>query len=489
MSQAAGLRANTLWVLTGDLGIQAVGLVFGVILARLLAPADFGLMVTVQVLTGALGFLAANGTSDALVRARSVGPRDVQTLFVIQLASCLLIFTALNLIAPAFADWFRDPRLEWLLRISACGFLLRPFMAVPTALLHRAVRFREFSLLMFAGALTAALMSTLLALCGLGAASLALGGLAGALVRTVLTARRAGWVPALGFDRAAARRLGTYGLKLSVNDIIQYARVQTANALISRRLGAGPVGLYNKADSLAEMPYEVLSGAAYQTLFRALAAERDDRAHCAALYLRTLTLVSFYAVPLYVGLLWVAEPLVVLVYGEPWAPAALPLQVLVLAGPLRIVANLARAVAASHDRLGLEIRIQLETWALLLGGALVGLHWGLSGVAVAVLPSFVHYAVRMAGLANGALGTDWRDLGRALWPILRLNGIMALALAAADLGLKGAGLADTRLVYLAAMIGAGALVYGGIMLWRPSALLAEESRRWRGLARRLGGRR
>ena len=479
MSLTTTLRTNTLWVLGGDLGVQAMSLAFGIILARLLMPADFGLLVTAQILTGALGFLAANGTSDALVRARTLGPRDVHTLFALQLGSCALIYVALNLFAPTFAGWFHEPRLTPLLRITSLGFLLRPFMAVPTALLHRAMRFREFSVVMFAGGAVAGLVSTLLALLGLGAVSLAWGGLAGALVRILLSIRRAAWVPALGFDPAAARRLGVYGFKLSVNDIIQYARAQAANALISRRLGAGPVGLYNKADSLAEMPCDLLSGAAYQTLFRALAAGRDDRDACARLYLRALTLVSLYAMPLYVGLLWVAEPLVVVLYGEPWAAAALPLQVLALVGPLRVIANLARAVAASHNRLGREILIQLETLGLLLLGAAVGLHWGLIGVAVCVVPSFIHNAVRMAGLANRTLGLTWGQLARALWPILRLNGIMALVLAATHLGLTGAGLAGSRVLYLAAMVSTGAAVYAGILLWLPPTTLREESRHWR----------
>ena len=482
MSLGAGLRINTLWVLTGDLGVQLVSLGFGVVLARLLVPADFGLLVTVQILTGALGFLAANGTSEALVRAKVLGPRDVRTLFALLLASCTAICAALNLIAPAFAAWFGDPRLEPLLRLSSLGFLLRPFMAVPTALLHRAMRFREVSVLMFAGGLSAGLASTLLAFLGLGAASLALGGLVGALVRTLLSARRAGWVPALGFDPAAARTLGVYGFKLSVNDIIQYARAQTANTLISRQLGAGPVGLYNKGDSLAEMPNDLLSGAAYQTLFRALASLQDDREQCAAVFLRALTLVSFYAMPLYVGLLWVAEPLIVVLYGEPWAAAALPLQVLALAGPLRVIANLARAVAASHNQLGREIRIQLETLALLVCGTAIGLHWGLVGVAVCALPGFIHNAARLAGLANRTLGLGWGRLGRALWPILRLNGIMALVLAATDLALTTAGLAGSRVLYLAAMVGAGGGFYGAVLLLLPPLGLQGESRRWRTLA-------
>lgn len=481
MTLGAALRTNTLWMLSGDVSAQLVNLVFGMVLARLLLPEDFGLLVTVQILTGALGFIAANGTSDALVRAKEIGPRDVRTLFAIQLGTCAAIFTFLNLIAPAFAGWFGDPRLAPLLRIASITFLLRPFMAVPSALLHRAMRFKEYSVLIFIGVAVSGLSAILLASLGLGAASLVLGGLSGALARTIVCARWARWVPGLGFDPEAARTLGVYGLKLSANEIVQYARAQTANAIISRQLGAGPVGLYNKADSLAEMPYEILSGSAYYTLFRTLASIQDDRAQCAYLFLRSLTVILLYALPCYVGILWVAEPLILVLYGKPWAAAAVPLQILALVGPLRVIANLSRAVAASHNRLGQEIRIQLETWAILVLGALVGLHWGLAGVAICTLPSFIYNAVRMFNLAGRILGTRWGSLWCELWPILGLNAMMAAALMAAHLAL---GPLDSPLAYLLAMIGVGAAVYGGAFLFMPLAALRNESARWRGLIRR-----
>lgn len=472
------LRRNTLWVLTGDAGARLIGLGLGVILARLLMPEDFGLLVTVQILTGALGFLAAGGTGDALVRGATIEERDIRTVFALQVGTCTAIFVLLNLIAPLFAEWFKDGRLDPLLRVSAITFLLRPFMSVPHALLQRSSRFREISILIVLGMTVGGLASIGLALLGLGTWSLLLGGLIGALVRILVTARLARWTPALAFDRASARTLGLFGLKLSVNDIVRYANSQTANALVSRQLGVAQVGLFNKAESVAEVPNDLLAGSAYQTLFRALASVQDQRERCARLFLRSITVVCFYALPFYVGLVWVAEPFVVTLYGEQWAAAGLPLQILAATGLLRAVANLSRAVAAAHNRLGREIVIQLETWALLGLGILIGLNWGLAGVALGVLPSFAHNAIRLYGLAGRTLGTDAADLWRALAPVILLNGLLAGVLGSAHLLLEATGLETHRLAYLTIMIGLGALTYGGLFLLRPAPALRTEAQRW-----------
>ena len=483
MSLVDGLRRNSLWVLSGDVGARITQLLFGVVLARILVPEDFGLVITVQILTGALGFLSAHGINDALVRAKTLGPRDVATAFSIQLGASGLIVALLYLIAPYFADFFHDDRLAPLLRLASLSFVLRPLMGIPTAMLQRQMRFKELSLLMLVGFVLSGLVSVAAALLGLGAWSLVIGGLAGGLARTALAIHLSAWVPAVSFDRAAASRIGTYGLKISGNEIIQFIRIQTGNALISRNLGTADVGLYNKANSLAEMPSDLLSGSAQQTLFRALASIRDDNQQCAQLFLRAVMLVAFYTLPLCIGLAWLAKPVVLTLYGPQWVDSVLPLRILSIAGALTVVSNLSRSVIASHDRLGKELVIQLETWAVLVAGVMIGLNWGIVGVAFGILPSFIHNAVRMYGLAASALATGWAALWQALAPVIALNALMMLGLGAMHLLLSRSGLSTVLPAYAAAMIATGGLIYSTVIFVRPPPALRSESEQWRGYLR------
>lgn len=483
MSLGEALRRNTLWVLGGEIGARVAQFGFGVILARLLLPEDFGLVVTVQLLTGILGFVAAHGVNDALVRARAVGRRDVDTIFTLQLGVCAGLVTGLNIIAPYFSQFFNDARLESLLRLASLTFLLRPLIGVPSALLQRATRFKELSVLILVDVLLSGLFSVLYVILGYAAWGLIMGGLTGTLIRTLAAVALAKWRPALDLDMEAARRLGAFGLKISINEIIQYARTQTANAVVSRSLGVAKVGLYNKADSLAEMPFEIIGGSAYQTLFRTLASIQDRMEESRRLFLGATVTVAFYALPIYLGLVWVAEPLIVTVYGKQWAGAALALAILSLAGPFRALSTLSRAVVAAHNRLGHEIFIQLETWGLLIVGVVVGLRWGLVGVALGVLPAFVHNAIRMYALADSVLEIGWQTLWRALLPVLGLNALLLCALAATHWLLAESELGASRPIYLVAMVTSGALVYGGVFLLRPPSGLRGESQRWHGYIR------
>jgi teichuronic acid exporter len=486
LSIAASIRHNSLWLLAGSTGGRAMEFIIGIALARLLVPADFGLIVTVQVFTGFLGFIAGAGMGEALIQAKTVEPRDFQVVFTLQLAICGLIYAGLFALAPWVSVWFNDPIYTAMLRVSALSFLLRPFWVMPSSLLRREMRFKPEALSWFASLVAAGVSSIALAALGLGVWSLVYGGLVAGVMQVALLLYVTRWRPSLRFSREVTLALGAYGLRVSTIDVIAYLRSQTANLLVSHQLGPAPVGLFNKGLSLSELPAQSIAGAAQQTLFRALSAVQDDLPTSAGLFLRALTLVSLYAIPFYVGLAWVGPGLVVNLFGPHWAEAGLPLQILALSGLPRIITQLSAAANGAQNRLAQEIPIQLQTWALMALGAAAGLPWGITGVAVGLLPSLIYSAWRMYALAADALGLGWFDLWHALRPLLALNAALAGALLVGDLLLTWSGVERLAPVYLVAMTGLGGLVYGGLFLTTTDEALQGEAMRWRaGFARGL----
>ena len=486
MSIGNSIRSGTKWLLAGNLGGQLLQFGFGVVLARLLVPADFGLLVTIQIFTGFAGFIAGGGTGQALVQAKEVGERDYQVVFTMQLIIGFLIYGVFFVVAPWFADWFGQPLYVDLFRISAISFLIRPFVNVPGALLQRAMRFKASALVATAASIVSGIVSMILAGQGWGVWSLVLGGLLGSLLSAVLLLRVAGWAPRFGIDREIVRRLGGYGFKVSLNSIVEYVRSQIPNLVATRLLGATAVGLYNKAASLNVMPMSVIGAAPYQAVFRALAQTQDNLDQSKYIYLRTVTLVLVYTLPFNVGLAWLAEPFISVVYGDKWLGAVQPLQILALSVLFRCVTNPAGAVLEARNLLTQEFRIQLETLVLLAIGCLIGYRWGISGIAWASVAGSAYAGLRTAAAANGSLGVSCAELLRALKPGLILNGLLfATLLLAASFwpsDLARAGSAS----YLFAMSGLGALVYAASFLYLPMREIQTEAARWKhrlGLAR------
>ena len=191
--------------------------------------------------------------------------------------------------------------------------------------------------------------------------------------------------PVIRFDRNISLDLGVYGVKVSGGNILSYLNKQISNLMLSKFLGASQVGLFNKASSLKAIPESVLLGSAYQTIFRALSTVQDDKNQSQYIFYRSVSLLAVYSWPIFMGMWWLAEPLISILYGQKWLPAADPLRVLSLAGFISCIGYQSGAVIAAQNRIGRELIIMLEKMLFLVIGCYIGMGWGLVGVAWATV--------------------------------------------------------------------------------------------------------
>lgn len=478
MSLGDSIRHGAKWVFIGNTGSQVINFALGLILARLLMPAEFGMVATILIFTNLAGFVAGGGMGQAIVRAKEATKRDFDLLFTLQTLIGLVIVGFFFAVAPAFGRWYGDPAYADLLRVAALSFLIRPFFNVPSNMLHRDMRFKAKTAVQLTNLFVYNGIALSLAWKGYGPWSLILASLFSSVAGAAQFAWYARWRPGLCFDFARAGELMRYGLLASSNNIVGYIRNQLPTFILSRSLGPAGVGLYNKAESLAARPHGFITGSVYEVLFRALAKEHDDLDKSRYLFFRSLTLVLAYALPFYVGFAWVAEPLVVLLFGHRWADSAAPLVILSLAAPFMIVENLSGAVLAARNWLDKELIAQIIMIAVAGTGIVLGLPYGMEGVAAGMALALLYMSIHMFWLARRSLQARWRDLGRAFVPALLLNGMLAAVLWLVDAGLPDA-LRSNGPLYVILMATAGGLVYALGFLYLPIPALASESARWK----------
>lgn len=483
MKLAQNIRDSSKWLIGSNVVSQALQFAFGIVLARLLVPADFGMIVTIQIFTGVIGLIASGGMGQALVRAKAAVEHDFQVVFTLQMLICLAVFTGLVLVAPAFASWFGEPLYEDLLRVSAINFLMRPFLSIHTSWLNREMRFRDMSIQNFIAGAIGGVASIAMAAAGLGVWSLVLGGLVGSIASLLMVVRITPLRARLRFDRSVARTHGSYGVKITLKDLAVYFRKQTSNLIIAKLAGPAMVGLFNKGYSLATLPLTSISGPVFQPVFRTMSAEQDNPDRIKYLFFRMMSLLLLYTLPLYIGLAWLAEPFIVVVYGEHWREAAPVLQILAPLGVLYCVGHPCGAVLAATNRVGREVIVQIVTWAIVAVGCFVGLRWGLSGAALGIVLSQVYSTIHMYYLATRCFHSSMRDLFAAVAPVLVLNALLLSTLAAVDWLLPDGFKTESQAIYLVVATAAAALVYLAGLLLLPLGALTSEAGRIRELLR------
>lgn len=478
MSMGQSIRSGVKWLMFGKVGSRLLEFAFGVILARILVPADFGMIATVAVFTGFVGMFTAGGMGQSLIRAKTADENDFTAVFTLQLAMGIAVYLGFFMAAPWIAHLFEHPLYTDLIRVSALSFLLRPFLVMRNAWLNREMNFKSRSVVDVAGGVVSGVASTIMAFAGLGVWSLTLSGLVAAIFKNVWLARLTPLKLHLNMDVATMRKHSAYGFKIIGNDFVTYLRSESKSLILSKLAGPSFLGLFNKAESLSRLPNQLVMSATMDPVFRAMSKVQEDLDQTKYMFYRTITLLMVYTTPLYVLLWWIAEPFIGFVYGEKWLQAGAPMSILAIAGIFLNIIFPCSVVLAAQNRLGKEMLAQIINLAIIIVACYVGLEWGLEGVAWGIVLSQILLATHFYWLVYQALPTRIGDLARAVTPGLFLSALLLAVLSVIDLAL-GEHKATTPFLYLLAMTLCGGLFYAAAFLFIPIPALHTEAARWR----------
>ncbi len=404
---------------------------FGILLARLLPPSDFGLAALAMVVVGFVAMLAELGMGAAVVHRRPLTERHVRVAFTLALATGLAFAAALFALAPYAAAPFDNPSLVPVIRAESLLFVLTASGITAGGLLLRNLDHRRIFLVEVGGySLGYALVAVPLALLGFGVWSLVIGTLVRAGVTSALAVGSCRHSLRPLFAMPEAREIFQYGRAASLNSVVGYVARTADSFVVGRWLGVGPLGLYTRALNVISMPISYLGSTMTGVLFPAMSEIRSETQRFRTAYLLGVQITTLIAAPICAGMVVSAPHLIVGLYGGSWRGATAPLQILAAAGVLRAVSRLADAVTyASANVMALVRRQIVATIIVLVGGAL-GAPWYLTGVSLGVAAATLYMYVAMSGLSLRIVAGGWREFWLAHLPGLVL-GLEVAAVAAA----------------------------------------------------------
>lgn len=472
--------SGTRWTALATAVGTALQLLQVVIIARILTPADFGLMALVLVILGFVQSYADLGLSQALIARGPVEPRRFAAFFWLNVLLGLGLFIALLVSAAPLAALLGAPALAPLLPFAGVSLLILPWGQGFQSLLQKELQFKPIAIAEMAGSLAGAAVAIAGAAQGAGVYALIWGQLANALVRTLPIAAQ-GWRrhrPALHLSLAELRgdlRFGAFQMGERTLGLIN-ARLD--QLLIGAVLGAEALGYYNLAWQMTLQPLARINPVVMRVAFPLFARIQHDRPRVQRGYFQAQRLLGAVNFPLFLGLAVLAPVLVPAVFGTRWAPAVVLVQLLAMVAMFRAVGNPVGALLLSQGRAGLGFAANLVISLLQVPAVVAGAHvGGAIGVAVALL-----------ALQGGFFGLAYRVLIRpVLGPCLAAylasiaRPLLAAAIMAVAMALLPAPALWAPAMQLALCGGVGALVYA--LATRP--LLPGE---WQLLSQWLGRR-
>jgi PST family polysaccharide transporter len=293
------------------------------VLARLLTPADFGLIAMVAAFTGFVALFRDLGLSTATVQRVEITHDQVSTLFWINVAMSVVLMLVAAALAPAIAWFYGEPRLTWIMLAIAATFPFGGLSAQHTALMRRQMRFTSLATVEVVSLVVGIAVAVVMAWRGLSYWSLVAMGAASGATTMVMCWLLSGWRPDLPRRGSGVMPMLTFGGGLTGFNILNYFTRNADNVIIGFALGSGPLGIYSKAYNLLMMPIRQFNAPIGAVMQPAPSRLQHDPVRYQRAYLRAVSMLAFVGMPL-VAFLFVAADDVVRVFLGPGWDGAVP---------------------------------------------------------------------------------------------------------------------------------------------------------------------
>lgn len=379
------------WNTVAKVSTRGMQFVVTIVLARLLAPKDFGIMGMAAMLTMFIVMFAEFGFAHALIQKNDMTDDDVTTAQTLSILFGALLTGACIAGAGLIAGVFNTAALQRPVAVASIGILIASFGITPRALLYRKFDFRSIAMADFLSATVYGTVAIVLAALGRGVWSLIFASLTMAAAQTAVLWRRSGCRLHFAVHQESAAALMPFGARVLATNLVDFLRANVDYLIVGRMLGPAALGVYTIAFKLADFPRSRLVTIVTDVAFPTMSSMQDDHEMMKRTYLRALKVGSVFTFPLLLALTLLTPEFVSAVYGPKWLDAIAPLRILLPMGLLLTVAQQGSAVLLAKGEPGRNLGLG-GLYALAVAVfAVVGVRSGITGVALGVLAATVAY--------------------------------------------------------------------------------------------------
>nr|NQU90815.1 MOP flippase family protein [Bacteroidota bacterium] len=378
------------WSALSQASKQGTQLLTTVILARLLAPSDFGLLGMAMVVIGFIEIFKDLGTTAAIIQKKELSEVLLSSIFWVNVGFGILAMTVLFFGAPLVGLFYRESGVVAILRVLSLSFFISSLSILQQALLQRSLAFQTLAKVEISTVVCGAVVGIALAWYGAGVWSLVLQSLTTVSITTIFLWLSSSWKPQLVFHWSEVRSISGFSLNLVGFNIFNYFIRNADYLLIGRYLGAQNLGYYTLAYRILLFPLQNISALIGRVMYPVLSKFQDDHRRFASAYLKMTAIIALISFPLMAGASSLARPFVVTVFGNNWLPVVPLIMIFALVGMTQSIGTTVGLIYKVNGRTDWMFYWGIASGTLVILAFLVGLRWGILGVAAAyVIASFL----------------------------------------------------------------------------------------------------
>jgi O-antigen/teichoic acid export membrane protein len=372
--------SGILWSLWQQFSGKMVSFCISIFLARMLEPAQFGLIAMLSLFIAIGNMLLDSGLTASLIRTPDADQRDFSTIFYFNLVGSTILYILLFLAAPLIADFYNQPLLKAVVRVYGLILILNAFFGVQSTLLIKDMKFRKQTNIQVPAAIGGGLLGIGLAKMGYGVWSLVWMGLFTSFLSTAMHWIYSAWRPALIFDRECFKRHFHFGYKMTLSGMLDTVYQNLYLIIIGKYFSASQLGFYARAESISQLPIGNISAAVNKVTYPMFAEISDDVVQLKNVYKRLMQQVLFWNAPALIFLCVIAQPLFHFLLTDKWLPAVPYFKILCISGIMYPLHAYNLNVLKVMGKSALFLKLEVVKKVLSVAGIILFIRFGIYGL-------------------------------------------------------------------------------------------------------------
>lgn len=393
---------GTVWSVVERFSVQGIGFIVMIIMARVLTPADYGLVGELTIFIAVSQSLVDSGFSQALIRKQDRTEVDNSTVFYFNIGVGISLYLMMSFCAPLIARFYSQPILVPLTRLLSLNILINSLVVVQRAQFTIRIDFRTQAKASLTASIVSGCVGITMVYTGHGVWSIVWYQLSNLITNVVMLWILSKWRPQRVYSWKSFRELFGFGSKLALSGIINTIYNNIYLIVIGKVFKASDLGYYTRAHQFADFPSSNVSGIIQRVTFPVLCTIQNDEQRLRNVYRNFLRLAGFVVFPLMVGLAALAHPLINTVLTPKWAFAATLLQVICLSMmwyPIHSInLNLLQVKGRSDLFLKLEIIkkiVGITIMCISVPFGIIAMCWGALASSLIALVINTHYTGKL----------------------------------------------------------------------------------------------
>lgn len=309
---------NLLWRFAERWGAQGVSFIVSIVLARLLMPADYGIIAIVTVITSILNVFIDSGMANALIQKKNADDLDFSSVFYFNICFCTLLYMILFVMAPFIANAYNLKKLTSVLRVLGLTIVVSGLKNVQMSYVSKTMQFKKFFFSTLGGTISAAIIGILMAYFGFGVWALVAQQLVNTILDTIILWITVKWRPKSFFSFNRLKGLLSFGWKMLVSNLLDTIYNNIRTLIIGVMYPSKDLGLYNKGKSFPWLIIENINSTINSVLLPTMSMAQDNTETLKAMTRRSIKISIYIISPLMMGLFFVAKPLISLLLTDKW---------------------------------------------------------------------------------------------------------------------------------------------------------------------------